>query len=91
MFDTYKSSAQLDAFIASGIEEDFIVIAACKDDCVTNLSEAGKQWFAGLGSTEIAKLKYRHSFAFIGKKNGGDTVERRGMQQELEVQLTQVL
>ena len=30
-----------------------IVIAACKDDCVTNLSEAGKQWFIDMGSEDI--------------------------------------
>ena len=39
VFDTYKSSDELDKFITlNAIPLGYIIIAACKDDCVTNLS-----------------------------------------------------
>ena len=41
-------------------------MAACKDDCVTKLSEKGKKWFQSMGSKEIAHLEYHQGFAFIG-------------------------
>ena len=53
VFDTYKTSQKLDNFInyfPSYQEQDLIVIAACMDDCVTNLSELAKKWFEDLGS-----------------------------------------
>ena len=42
VFDTYKGSQEFDKFIRDDILEGFIVVAACKDDCVSNLSEEGK-------------------------------------------------
>ena len=39
VFDTYKSSVLFDKFIKRTIPKGYIVIAACKDDCVTELSE----------------------------------------------------
>ena len=68
VFDTYKSSKDLDDFIFnSQISKGHIVVAACKDDCVTELSRSAKQWFSeNLGSREIWKLEFRHGFAFIG-------------------------
>ena len=42
VFDTYKSSAELDDFIDQGVPEHYIVVVACKDDCVTNLSNKAK-------------------------------------------------
>lgn len=44
----------------------FIVIVACKDESFSNLSQKGKRFFGEMGSTEIYKLEYRQSFAFIG-------------------------
>lgn len=41
-FDTYKTSYVFDAFIAKAMPDGYIVIAACKDDCVTKLSETAK-------------------------------------------------
>ena len=41
-FDTYKSSVKLDAFIAKALPEGHIVVAACKDECFTQLSEKAK-------------------------------------------------
>ena len=68
VFDTYKSSKDLDDFILnSRISKGRIVVAVCKDDCVTELSRSAKQWFSeNLGSREIWKLKFRHGFALIG-------------------------
>ena len=57
----------LDKCIDQGdIPDGHIVVAACKDDCVTKLSEKGKLWFENMGSKDILKLKYRCGFAFIG-------------------------
>ena len=56
VFDTYKASDELDEFISKGIPIGRIVVAACKDDCVTSLSDRAKQWFADMGSKEIWKL-----------------------------------
>ena len=51
-FDTYQSSAELDKAIGK-IADNSIVIAACQDDCVTNLSQSGKQLFRSMGSQQI--------------------------------------
>ena len=71
VFDTYKSSEVLDQVIKESIEkgvpDGYIIIAACKDDCTTNLSDYAKNWFSSMGSTLIHNLEYRQSFAFIGK------------------------
>ena len=70
VFDTYKSSEKLDQFIDGFEKSQYqIVIAACKDDCVKKLSRKAKLWLAGMGSREIAHLKYRCGFAFCGLMN----------------------
>jgi hypothetical protein len=46
VFDTYQTSAALDAFIDRGVEEGNIVVAAAKDDCITALSHKAKAWLA---------------------------------------------
>ena len=51
VFDTYKESTKLDAFIKTYIPEGYIIVAACKDDCVTELSEEAKKWFEDMGSS----------------------------------------
>ena len=51
VFDTYKSSKAFDNFITSTpIPEGYIIAAACKDDCISNLSDEAIQWFADMGS-----------------------------------------
>lgn len=67
VFDTYKSSCALDNFIDEGIPDGYIVVATCKDDCTSALSQKAKTWLSQLGSKEIAKVEYRQAFAFIGK------------------------
>lgn len=52
-FDTYKSSEGLDKFLDTAtIPDRHIVITACKDDCVTHLSDKAKRWLYNLGSTQ---------------------------------------
>ena len=51
VFDTYKSSDDLDKFIdLENINFGFIVVAACKDDCARKLSENAKLFFSLMGS-----------------------------------------
>lgn len=38
VFDTSENSERFDAFVERGIPNGFIVVAACKDDCVKKLS-----------------------------------------------------
>ena len=76
-FDTSASAQGFDNFIANELDEGYYVVAACKDDCVTNLSQAGKKWFASMGSTEIWNLEPKQGFAFIGKSKGTVANERR--------------
>ena len=47
VFDTYKSSAEFEGFIQSpdSVVEGDIVVAACRDDCVTALSADARSWF----------------------------------------------
>ena len=58
-FDTYKTCKGFDRFILYGAPPGFIVIAACKDDCVTFLSQDAKKWFGIMGSSAIYELSYR--------------------------------
>ena len=67
IFDTYQSPEGFDKFLDT---HDFpagqLVIAACKDDCITRMSGKGKQFFSDMGSQEIWDLQYRQAFVFIG-------------------------
>ena len=49
-FDTYMSSMAFESFIDLGLPPGSIVVAACKDDCATKLSEKVKDWFLEMGS-----------------------------------------
>ena len=44
----------------------YLVLAACKDECSTNLSLKAKEWFKSMGSTDIEVVGYRCGYAFIG-------------------------
>ena len=39
VFDTYAYAELFDDFVTKKIPDDHIIIAACKDDCVTKMSE----------------------------------------------------
>ena len=79
VFDTYKTTENFDNFIKSKIPQNFIIIAACMDECVNKLSLAGKQWFADMGSKEIWKVDYRCGFVFIGLIGQKQVVEKRAI------------
>ena len=89
-FDTYKSSAELDAFVKQDVTEGFIVVAACMDDCSTQLSPQAKQWFEKLGSKEISQLEYRQGFAFIGVAGRTEANEQRAVDRKDRASVTQV-
>ena len=65
-YDTYKSSKEIELMIEKGITKGHIVIAACKDGCITHMSTTCYHWFKSMGSRAIQKLKFRMGFAFIG-------------------------
>lgn len=65
-FDTYTTSDAFEDFIAHDIPDDYIIVAACKDDCANRLSYNVQTFFGQMGSQEIWQLKYRESFVFIG-------------------------
>lgn len=77
VFDTYKRSDTFDAFVAKGVPDGYIVVAACKDECTRNLSTDAKSWFAKMGSKEIFSLSYRQGFGFIGTAGKKDAHEKR--------------
>lgn len=91
VFDTYKSSEELESFINSGdIKDGSIVVAACMDECVSSLSWEAKKWFSGMGSKEIWNLEYRQGFCFIGISGQTACFEKRAADDNVHVQLTQM-
>ena len=79
VFDTHESSEEMEKFIEKDdIPHGQIIVAACKDDCVSEFSEKCKKWFVDLGSIEIESLEKCQSFAFIGISGKKDAKERRG-------------
>ena len=45
VFDTYITSDEIEKMISQDIPKGHIVVAACKDDCVKNMSAKVKTWF----------------------------------------------
>jgi len=62
-----------------------IVAVACKDSCAKHLNKGLKNAMAWHGSKYIKMLKYRESFAFIGRKGFRKSVEQRGDQKHRSV------
>ena len=92
VFDTYKSSDSFDVFIQSSVTPGFIIAVACKDECVTNLSYAAKEWFKSLGSKQIWNLKYRQGFALIAiSGNKEEIYEKRAQDKNDYVHLSQII
>lgn len=51
VFDTYQDGACFADFIKwYDIPDGYIIVAACKDDCVSKLTDKGKEFFAKMGS-----------------------------------------
>ena len=95
VFDTYMGSEEFELFISGQQEElvmreGWIVIAACKDECVRRLSGDAKRWFEEMGSAEILKLEYRQSFAFIGTIGSPKALESRATNQNESVSISKV-
>ena len=75
----FDGSRGFEGFIEKRLVPDgFIVVAACMDDSVSELSYAGRKWFSEMGSTEIWSLDSRRSFAFIGVMGRNQVMEQRG-------------
>lgn len=89
VFDTYDSPDKFDEFIATHeLQDGFIVVVACMDDCVTKLSQKAKDWFESLGSREIWNLEKKHGFAFIAVKGRGEANEKRAREEGEKVSVT---
>ena len=70
------------------IPDSHIIIAACQDDCVTNMSDNVKTWFESLGSEIIYQLGHRQGFVFIGKSFGVDFNENMAKSETEVVSIT---
>lgn len=56
-----------------------ILIAACKDDCVSSLSQEAMNFFIEMGSRKLNSLKAKDNFSFIGViGSNGEYVEASG-------------
>ena len=90
-FDTYRSSASFHEFLDYyRIPYGHIVVAACKDDCVSKLSYRARRFFAEMGSVELPNLGYRTGWAFIGVFGMRTPLEKKAIPSEPVVTLTQV-
>jgi hypothetical protein len=69
-FDTYASAAQSDtlAFMIQSLPDSAVVLAATMDDGATNLRSNAIEALQSVGSQQIGQLKYRDSWALIGRK-----------------------
>ena len=90
MFDTYKSGTVFDDFVGKGLPYGQVVVAACKDDCVTNMSDLGKKFFSAMGSKEIFNLQYRQGWSFIGITGRKESNEKRATKLVPQVSCTSV-
>ena len=94
VFDTYKSSAGINDFINKDMKPGSIVACACKDECVSNLSDKAKHFFSCMGSKQIWQITYRQSFAFIGiykhQNNSLLINERRSPKTSENASITQI-
>ena len=41
-FDTHELCGEFDTFMTKGVEEDYIVAVACKDDCISEIGLSDK-------------------------------------------------
>ena len=92
VYDTYRSAESFETMISNiTIPDGFIIAAACKDDCATNLSHRCRMWFGHMGSLEIWNVGYRQGFVFIGRSGGkADFVENKTVANADSVTLTKM-
>lgn len=67
-----------------------VVVVACKDECVTNLSPNCKHWLANMGSSEVWNLEYRQGFAFVGVSGRFQAAEKKAESKFDQVTVTQI-
>ena len=79
VFDTYKSSDDLNEFILKGLPAGYIVVAACKDECSTNMSVHARILFTDMGSQEIWKIERRQGYVFVGIMGNKEANEKRAV------------
>ncbi|MBN1480977.1 hypothetical protein EH223_00720 [candidate division KSB1 bacterium] len=75
-FDTYGSRAFSDslALLLNGLVDGTILLAGVRDDAATNLTAPAKEALQKFGSQKIDELKYRDSWAFIGRKGAAEPI-----------------
>ena len=58
----------LESFIGNYIDlqKGNIIVVACKDEFLSNLSPPSKTWLEDMGSSEVHQLEYGRGFALIG-------------------------
>ena len=89
-FDTHESSVAMGKFVAD-LEQDWIIVVACKDTCVKAMDENIVYWLANLGSREVFKLKPNQGFVFIGISGRNEIMnEKRANKSTEAVSATQV-
>lgn len=77
-------------FIAD-LEQDWIVVVACKDTCVKAMDENIVLWLANLGSREVFKVKPNQGFLFIGISGRNEIMNEKRAQKATEaVSATQI-
>ena len=67
--------------------EEYIVVAACKDECEKAFSEAAKSWFTSMGSKEVWNIENRQGWVFIGNSAKRESFEKRSKQKEKVVEI----
>jgi hypothetical protein len=79
-FDTNENPADSErlADFIDTLSEGTIVLVAVLDEASSNLSSRGRQALTSLGASNIDRLRYRDSFAMIGRKgaNPGSVPQR---------------
>jgi len=79
-YDTYGDAKASKRFVKDfkRLPTGSVIVIGVKDEASNKLSGEAKDVFAALGSKEVANLKFREGFAFIGVKGQIKFLEKRG-------------
>lgn len=71
-FDTHINNEEAEDFakLIDNLESKSIVVICVKDDCIEQMTEAGRLAIESIGSKMIRSLSYRDSWCIIGRKDG---------------------
>lgn len=93
-YDTYETPHEFENLVFSKrYPAGHIVVAACKDDCISKMSLYGVRWFTRMGSKEIYRLDKKCGFAFIGIFGAGEKAEaneKRSMAESEDCMVSQI-